>query len=55
MAIVLGMTERNHKKEVTIDPLLAHLLPADLGLARVVTFFLLSVSEASVLLLWSSP
>jgi hypothetical protein len=54
MAIVLGMTERNHKKEGTIDHLLAHLLPADLALARI-TFSLLSVSEASVLLLLSSP
>jgi hypothetical protein len=40
MAIVLGMTERNHKKEATIDHLLAHLSPA--------AFFLLSVSATSV-------
>jgi hypothetical protein len=54
-AIALGMTERNDQE--AIGHLLAHLLPADLSPCKHVlhSCFFLSVSEASVLLLWSSP
>jgi hypothetical protein len=55
IAIALGMTERNDQE--AIDHLLTHLLLVDLSPCKHVlhSCFLLSVSEASVLLLWSSP
>jgi hypothetical protein len=55
MAIVLGMTERNDQE--AIDHLLTHLSSADLSPCKQVlqSCFFFIVSEASVLLLSSSP